>query len=215
VQQRLQGTGLGLSLSRQLAELLGGITAVQSSLGHGSTFLVSIPIVYSEATEFLNLTQPASRANEVQLKSIDRLTPLSEINNLMEGAPRKILLIDNDAASRYVVQQWLEALPISILEAESGQEGLAIAQREQPTAIVLDLQMPEMSGFEVLTQLKHHPLTQAIPVIVRSSTPLDPKTRASLAKHSVEILSKQTMSQAAAIAQLRNALIKGGLVLDF
>jgi signal transduction histidine kinase/CheY-like chemotaxis protein len=214
VQKRVKGTGLGLPLSRQLAKLLGGITAVKSTLGRGSTFLVSIPIVYSKATEFLNVKQLASGADGVLLQPIDGLTPLGKINTLIEGAAQKILLIDDDAASRYVVKQWLANVPMAILEAKSGQEGLVIAQRERPTAIVLDLQMPEMSGFEVLDQLKRHPITQAIPVIIRSSTPLAPKTQASLAKHSVAILSKETMSQATAIAQLRDALTQGGLVLD-
>jgi CheY-like chemotaxis protein len=59
-----------------------------------------------------------------------------------------------------------------ILEAKSGEEGLAIAQHEQPAAIVLDLQMPEMDSFEVLDRLKRHPGTQKIPAIIRSSLQL-------------------------------------------
>lgn len=91
---------------------------------------------------------------------------------------------------------------------------VAIAQHEQPNAIVLDLLMPEMSGFEVLDQLKGHPDTRLIPVIVRSSATLDLETQNSLAKQSITVLSKETTSQAIAISQLREALVKGELVLE-
>jgi signal transduction histidine kinase len=187
VQKRVKGTGLGLPLSRKLAELVGGSVSVKSELGRGSTFTLSVPI--------------ADSLPERNRSTSQKMT-------------QKILLIDDDETSRYVVKQLLVNAPMDILEAESGEEGLAIAQREQPAAIVLDLQMPEMNGFEVLDRLKRHPGTQKIPAIVRSSLQLDLETRNSLTQQCIAILSKEVSSQAVATSQLREALVKSGLILE-
>jgi signal transduction histidine kinase/CheY-like chemotaxis protein len=312
LQRQVKGTGLGLPLSRKLAELLGGNISVRSHLGQGSTFSASIPIVYPNATELPPLLQPiaslklahlpilavedhtetlfiyekhlqqsryqliATRIlaqarqalqqlrpaaivldillegqngwtflrelksdettrtipvlvitvidNEKQalalgadgflIKPVDRLLLLNKLNTLInQNKPQKILLIDDDPAYRYLVKQLLVKTPLHILEAANGQEGLALADREQPTAIVLDLEMPEIDGFEVLARLKSNPITESIPVIIHSSTQLDAGTQSSLAEHSIAILSKETASHAATISQLREALIEAGLVL--
>jgi signal transduction histidine kinase/CheY-like chemotaxis protein len=313
LQKQVKGTGLGLPLSRKLAELLGGSISVKSALGEGSTFSASIPMVYPHATEFPTLQQPiasleptrlpllvvedhpetlfiyekhlqespyqliAARTlaqarqalqqlrptaiildillegqngwtflreikgdettrtipvlvitiidNEKQalalgadgflIKPVDRLPLLQKLNTLInQNKPQKLLLIDDDPAYRYLVKQLLIDTPLSILEAADGQEGLALAQQEQPTAIVLDLDMPAISGFDVLKQLKNNPLTQSIPVIIHSSVQLDTEAQSRLAEQSIAILSKETDSQAAAIAQLQEALVKAGLILD-
>jgi signal transduction histidine kinase/CheY-like chemotaxis protein len=171
-------------------------------------------------------------ANGFLIKPVDRLQLLNKLNTLInQNKPQKILLIDDDPAYRYLVKQLLINTQLSILEAMNGWEGLNLAQREQPTAIVLDLEMPELSGFDVLKQLKSNPVTQSIPVIIYSSAQLDAETQSQLAKKSIAILSKETGSQTAAMsddkplacgnakgervyAQLQDALIKAGLVLD-
>ncbi|MEH2137872.1 ATP-binding protein [Nostoc sp.] len=154
-------------------------------------------------------------ANGFLIKPVDRLQLLNKLNTLInQNKPQKILLIDDDPAYRYLVKQLLINTQLSILEAMNGWEGLNLAQREQPTAIILDLEMPELSGFDVLKQLKSNSVTESIPVIVHSSAQLDAETHSQLAKKSIAILSKETGSQTAAIAQLQHALIKAGLVLD-
>jgi signal transduction histidine kinase/CheY-like chemotaxis protein len=154
-------------------------------------------------------------ANGFLIKPVDRLQLLNKLNTLInQNKPQKILLIDDDPAYRYLVKQLLVNTQLSILEAMNGWEGLNLAQCEQPTVIVLDLEMPELSGFDVLKQLKSNPVTQSIPVIIHSSAQLDAEMQSQLAQKSIAILSKETGSQRAAIAQLQNALIKAGLVLD-
>jgi signal transduction histidine kinase/CheY-like chemotaxis protein len=312
LQKQVKGTGLGLPLSRKLAELLGGNISIKSELGQGSTFTASIPIVYPHTTEFTTLDQPAplepnrlpilavedhpetlfiyekhlqestyqliptrtlaqarlvlqqvrptaimldimlegqngwtllrelkgdatTRSipvlvitiidNEKQalalgadgflIKPADRLPLLNKLNTLInKNSLQKILLIDDDPAYRYLVKQLLVNTQLSILEAANGQEGLNLAEHERPSAIVLDLEMPEIGGFDVLQQLKNNSVTQSIPVIIHSSAQLDVEVQRLLAKQSIAILSKETGSQTAAIAQLEDALIKAGIVLD-
>ncbi|MCC5637678.1 response regulator [Nostoc sp. CHAB 5844] len=149
------------------------------------------------------------------IKPVDRLPLLNKLNTLInQDKAQKILLIDDDPAYRYLMKQLLVNTPLTILEAANGREGLMLAQHEQPTAIVLDLEMPEMSGFEVLKQLQNNSLTRSIPAIVHSSAQLDAQAQSRLAKQSIAILSKETSSQAKAIAQLQDALVRAGLVLD-
>ena len=313
LQKQVKGTGLGLPLSRKLAELLGGSISMKSQIGEGSTFTALIPIVYPNATELTTVLQPiasveptrlpilvvedhpetlfiyekhlqesiyqliATRTlaqarlalqqfrpaaimldillegqngwtflreikgdettrtipvlvitivdNEKQalalgadgflIKPVDRLPLLNKLNRLItENKPQKILLIDDDPAYRYLVKQLLINTPLNILEATNGQEGLNLAQREQPTAIVLDLEMPEIGGFDVLKQLKNNSVTQSIPVIIHSSAQLDAEAQSRLAAQSIAIVSKETGSQTTAIAQLQDALVKAGLVLE-
>lgn len=154
-------------------------------------------------------------ANGFLIKPVDRLPLLNKLNKLInQDQPQKILLIDDDPTYLYVVKQLLVDTPLKILEATTGQDGLELAHCEQPTAIMLDLEMPESSGFEVLKQLKHNPITQSIPVIIHSSAQLEAKAHSQLAEQTIAILSKETGSQAAAIAKLQEALVKAGLVLD-
>ncbi|WP_228013020.1 ATP-binding response regulator [Nostoc edaphicum] len=313
LQKQVKGTGLGLPLSRKLAELIGGSISVKSQPGEGSTFTALIPIVYPDATELTTVLQPiasveptrlpilvvedhpetlfiyekhlqqsiyqliATRTlaqarlalqklrpaaimldillegqngwtflreikgdemtrnipvlvitiidNEKQalalgadgflIKPVDRLPLLNKLNTLItENKPQKILLIDDDPAYRYLVKQLLINTPLRILEAGNGKEGLNLAQREQPNAIVLDLEMPELGGFDVLKQLKNNSVTQSIPVIIHSSAQLDAEAHSQLAKQTIAIVSKETGSQTTAIAQLQDALVKAGLVLE-
>jgi CheY-like chemotaxis protein len=81
--------------------------------------------------------------------------------------PKRVLIIDDDTAIRVVVKISLSKLGgYCVLDASSGLEGLEIARKEHPDAIILDLAMPKMSGFEVLQQLQENPLTQSIPVVL-------------------------------------------------
>jgi two-component system, OmpR family, alkaline phosphatase synthesis response regulator PhoP len=81
--------------------------------------------------------------------------------------PKRVLIIDDDTAIRVVVKISLSKLGgYSVLDASSGLEGLEIARKEHPDAIILDLAMPKMSGFEVLQQLQENPITQSIPVVL-------------------------------------------------
>ena len=102
----------------------------------------------------------------------------------------KILVIDDDRSVTDLVEVILEAEGCTVLKASDGREGLRLAQEDRPDLIILDLVMPEISGFNVAYQLKHNPKTQSIPVIVMTSMEIDEETREQLQGFVVGLMKK-------------------------
>jgi CheY-like chemotaxis protein len=109
------------------------------------------------------------------------------------GAAPVALVVDDDPVARYVARQRLEELGCAVSEAEGGVEGIARARHERPDVIVLDLVMPDRSGFEVLEALENGAETRDIPVVVLTSTPVDDTERRRLAMRVVTVLTKDTV----------------------
>ncbi len=174
----------------------------------------SIPILV--ATVIDNEKQAiALGADAFLIKPVDRLLLLNKLNTLVkQDQPQKLLLIDDKLVDRYLFKQLLGDTHLNIIEAAAGREGIRLAQRENPSCIVLDLAMPEMSGIEVLDQLKSDPATRHIPVIISTSKRLEEDEQKYLADRTIAILSKENSSQDVAIAKLREALILAGLSLE-
>ena len=148
-----EGTGLGLTISRQLAELMGGELKVESTLGKGSVF-------------WLDLDLP-------EVEWID-VADISE-NNIIgfKGLKRKILVVDDKWANRSVLVNMLEPLGFEVLEATNGLDGLNKAHQFQPDIILLDLVMPVMDGFEATRRLRMMPELQGVVVIAISASVFD------------------------------------------
>lgn len=154
-------------------------------------------------------------ADAFLVKPVDRSLLLSQLHTLIKhNRPQTLLLIDDDLVARYLLKQQLSRTPLNILEAADAQEGLRLAHTEQPQAIVLDLVMPETSGIEVLDLLKRDPVTHNIPVIINTSQQLAAAEHQILSAQTVAILSKENPSEDAAIAKLREALMKAGVALE-
>ncbi len=181
-----KGTGLGLPISRKLATLLGGGVSVGSELGKGSTFTVSLPVRFSSAGV------PEARIPE----------------------PIKVLIIDDEAADRYVLRSHLAGTRVVVLEAPDGMTGLRMAEAEQPGVIFLNLMMPGMDGWEVLGRLESSPATQDIPVVICSSKVLDEAERMGLDQRTLALLSKTIASREAAREQVRQVLHKAAEVRE-
>jgi signal transduction histidine kinase/CheY-like chemotaxis protein/anti-sigma regulatory factor (Ser/Thr protein kinase) len=118
-------------------------------------------------------------ADAFHTKPIDRVWLAEQLNALLVSRPqaRRLLLIDDDAASRYLFKSALGRADFRISEASGGSEGLRKAGEEDPDIVVLDLGMPDLSGFEVLAKLKENPRTAAIPVIIHTAKVLDDRER--------------------------------------
>ncbi|MFL5341665.1 MAG: response regulator, partial [Gemmataceae bacterium] len=142
------GTGLGLSISKLLCERMGGSIAVASEPGQGTTFTVRLPAHVVIADE----TKPGGTA-----KAAPESPPLQ---------PNTVLIIDDDAMSREMVQSFLTREGFQVHLAASGDEGVRLAKEIRPSAITLDVMMPGCDGWAVLSALKSDSRTQDIPVVM-------------------------------------------------
>jgi signal transduction histidine kinase/DNA-binding response OmpR family regulator len=150
-------------------------------------------------------------ADAYAIKPVHPSWLLGTLSRLLDRGPgRRVLVIDDDEISRYLVRNHLAGAPFEVREAVGGEEGLRDARAEHPDAIVLDLVMPEMSGFDVLAQLKEDPATMDIPVVVLTSKALSDEERRRLAPHALRILSKQDLAEGQAVDDLRAALSGAG-----
>lgn len=311
-QKAVKGTGLGLPLSRKLAQLLGGNVYVKSRVGLGSTFFAAIPIRFTGETEvsyvpdvkreldaskmpvlvvednrealfiyekYLKGTPfqvvPAKDLREAR-QTLREFRPLAVVLDvLLQGehswellkelkqspatasipvfvvtvvdnrekaiamgadgfhakpvergwlierlnaiasrlSQRQVLIVDDDEVSRYLLRSVLGQAELRFSEATGGQEGLRRAAELRPDLIILDLAMPDLSGFEVLSKLKENPRTANIPVIIHTSKVLDSYER-TLLTEAVAVVSKESRSRELSLAHFAEAFSKAGVPLN-
>ncbi len=151
-------------------------------------------------------------ADRFHPKPVDRTWLIQELERVSSAPSRRLLIVDDDEVSRYIVRAAIGDQDFTVTEAESGQEGLRRAVEESPDVIVLDLMMPDLSGFEVLERLKADDRTAGIPVIIRTSKVLDSRDR-DLLRMATAIVSKENKSQEASHANLAEAFCTAGFPL--
>jgi CheY-like chemotaxis protein len=134
---------------------------------------------------------------------------LSRVSGLRPN--RKILVIDDQVISRYLLKQLFAGAQVTFIEASNGPDGLRAAGIEQPDLAILDLIMPEMNGFEVLNRLRANPATKSIPVIVATSKELSNEERQQLLGEVLAIFPKENLNDNLAPAELRTMLASAGL----
>jgi signal transduction histidine kinase/CheY-like chemotaxis protein len=143
-------------------------------------------------------------ADDYLLKPVERAALVERLRELT--AAKRILIIDDDERARYLFKQHFRESGVVIHEASNGPEGIRMATGERPDAIVLDLSMPGMSGFEVLDALKTDASTQDIPVVICTSRTVTEQERLQLEGKTVAILSKDADRQAEIAKLIRRAV---------
>jgi CheY-like chemotaxis protein len=130
------------------------------------------------------------------VKPVERTTLLKELRSITgDKQLSQILIVDDSEADRYVLRQHLRKLPVTITEEATGMTGIRRARDLRPDLIFLDLTMPEMTGFEVLDELKRLPDTAPIPVIIATSRHLTRVERSRLLENAAEIIDKEELSE--------------------
>jgi signal transduction histidine kinase/CheY-like chemotaxis protein len=150
------GTGLGLAITRNLCHMMGGDVLVESEYGHGTTFTVVLPAAIPPAEE-----------REAMMNQIQKQDAAQTRSRLVEQSYQPtVLVIDDDPLARDLIARTLSSNMLRVEVAENGKEGLRLARTLRPALITLDVLMPEMDGWEVLTTIKTDPNLAHIPVIL-------------------------------------------------
>jgi len=142
--RKFGGTGLGLTITKMFAEMMGGDINLTSEEGKGTTFTVTIPLVVVDKKK----------------QNTEVITDVAHDNDYT------ILVIDDDDNAQDMMKKFLEKQDFSILQAKRGEDGLKLAAEHMPDVITLDVMMPEMDGWEVLAALQGNERTKNIPVIM-------------------------------------------------
>ncbi len=144
------GTGLGLALVKGLTEMHGGSVAVESELGHGSRFTVSLPWQPVSGTVL-----PGNQGAEEPHRSV----------TLLLGRPVKVLLAEDNESNLSVMADYLQSRDYTVVMAEDGRQAIERAKAERPDIIIMDVQMPGMDGLEAIRRIRAEADLAAVPII--------------------------------------------------
>jgi CheY-like chemotaxis protein len=151
----IEGTGIGLALSKNLAEAMGGALVVESSVGRGSTFSFELPRVEG----------PVERYERLQPEVVAAVPPTN--GHQPSGRTHKLLHIEDNPSNLRLIERILNRRDdVVVVSAMQGRFGIELARQHQPALILLDLHLPDISGEEILHRLREDPMTSSIPVVM-------------------------------------------------
>ncbi len=145
---KYRGTGLGLTITKRLVEMMGGLISVTSQVGVGSAFHIILKrVAVADPSEIVEEEQATIPANRIQFESAS------------------ILIADDIETNRNLVKEYLNGYDFKFFEATNGKQALELVERHSPDLILMDMRMPVLDGYEATKQLKADPKKKKIPVI--------------------------------------------------
>lgn len=150
----------------------------------------AVPCIATSVSDESNVARE-NGADAFLLKPVEKETLLEELRGrTAQTGTRRLLVVDDNEIARYILRDLLDQSWLDIREASSGKEAFAFIREEVPDAIILDLLMPDMSGFEVLRQLRAHRATEAIPILIYTSKELTESERSDLDAMNARVIRK-------------------------